>query len=455
MAEKSPLRRKYARVPVQRAKRFGPDFWVYAFLGFALFWMTKPLVTFITGADPDAPPTKFSQANYTVAFLQSGIFLVTLLILARNFRKLGPFLTKAWPFVLFFLYEAGTILLSWDSKWSFYAFLQYTYGISVILAIATCLPSIRITRVIIIIIWFCCVLSLLFVVAIPKYGIMGHNPLAGEDSGGGQAWRGIYPHKNYLGHLAAVALVCLWAFGRKYMKPVWLWPIGLVASLLCLVFAKCAGAYLVATLLLMMYYMVFRQRGMIRSLGLFVVIIVGAISALLKQTLTASILKALGKNENLTGRTEIWAYASPYMHARPTIGLGYNFTAAPAFTSDFIAKFNNTNVHNAYIDLLINLGIVGVVLFGLVVVLALFAAWRQPMTGEADDLRCICSMALLACLICGMSEVLITQPLGPQSILLMLSLFGLFRVSLDAAPAQAPSLRPKRRRSTAAVAAAP
>lgn len=65
--------------------------------------------------------------------------------------------------------------------------------------------------------------------------------------------------------------------------------------------------------------------------------------------------EALGREETLTGRTDIWAYFVPYAMQRPLLGHGFG-----GFWTDTIRAAIRTNqAHNGYLDIILNTGFVG------------------------------------------------------------------------------------------------
>lgn len=68
----------------------------------------------------------------------------------------------------------------------------------------------------------------------------------------------------------------------------------------------------------------------------------------------------LNRNETLTGRTEIWAYLVPYAMSNPIIGHGFG-----GFWTDEHREASSSNAHNGYLDIILDTGIIGLVLFAM------------------------------------------------------------------------------------------
>lgn len=90
------------------------------------------------------------------------------------------------------------------------------------------------------------------------------------------------------------------------------------------------------------------------------------------------IFKALGKDPTLTGRTEIWASLGRLSDKRPWLGYGYKafwtLDSVPAAVVRAETQWEVPSAHNGWLDLLIQLGWVGVVLFGAVLIACYFCA---------------------------------------------------------------------------------
>jgi O-antigen ligase len=95
-------------------------------------------------------------------------------------------------------------------------------------------------------------------------------------------------------------------------------------------------------------------------LVLFTVLIVFGVAApFLGGSNVATFSASLGRDKTLTGRTEIWARMVPEVNSQPLLGHGFGsfWTTARRKSEDF------TDAHNGYLDTLLDLGVVGLVLY--------------------------------------------------------------------------------------------
>jgi len=62
----------------------------------------------------------------------------------------------------------------------------------------------------------------------------------------------------------------------------------------------------------------------------------------------------LGRDESLTGRTEIWSYLIPYALNRPILGHGFG-----GFWTDAMREATSSHAHNGYLHTILNIGFMG------------------------------------------------------------------------------------------------
>ncbi len=95
---------------------------------------------------------------------------------------------------------------------------------------------------------------------------------------------------------------------------------------------------------------------------------------------SAPLLAVLGKSSDLTGRIDIWKAVIALAQERPAFGWGWvSFWApwAPPFdTLAFEGGVRQLHAHNAWLDVWLQLGIVGLVVFGALVLTTLVRAWQ-------------------------------------------------------------------------------
>ncbi|MFV0374957.1 O-antigen ligase family protein [Microbacterium sp.] len=107
--------------------------------------------------------------------------------------------------------------------------------------------------------------------------------------------------------------------------------------------------------------------------------IVGAAALTAMWTLRGTVLAVLGRSADLTGREAIWAAVGDRIAQRPVLGWGYSTPWVPdeAGFDGWIVDHGVTvmQAHNMWIDVLFQLGIIGVVLAGLAYLAFVWRSW--------------------------------------------------------------------------------
>jgi exopolysaccharide production protein ExoQ len=192
---------------------------------------------------------------------------------------------------------------------------------------------------------------------------------------------GIVANRNLLGFLALLAVI-VFAVQLAAGTVKRGWGIGwLVVAVAMLALTRSATVTVaaVAVLVALVFALWARQRGQERRRAVYVVAaasVVAVIAAL--ATFTPWLLSLFGKSEDLTGRFDIWAAVVQLASQRPAFGWGWVSYWVP-----FVEPFNGLAVrkgveylqaHNAWLDVWLQLGVVGVIAFA---ALALSTLWRS------------------------------------------------------------------------------
>jgi exopolysaccharide production protein ExoQ len=208
------------------------------------------------------------------------------------------------------------------------------------------------------------VLSFIIAVALPAYGVM--NPLEGQTLG----WRGIFPHKNDLGDVMATGTAIFVVLSCNATKHRWIfWPvIFLMIALLILANAKTPLIGLVTMLALMPFHNILRQKYTLKvPLIIGAIIFTGTLAVWLNTNFDA-FLTGIGKDPGLNGRADIWTIIITMIQKRPWIGYGYNgFWANSVNVNEvhrqYFSSWKPGHAHNGLLTLLLDVGIVGLILF--------------------------------------------------------------------------------------------
>ena len=203
------------------------------------------------------------------------------------------------------------------------------------------------------------VLCYIFALFFPRIGI-GTDLFEGD-------WLGIFPHKNSLGGNAALWFLAFLVLSASEEKKPWGARFAAGASLL-LVFLSHSVTSLVTCMLVLAIYLGRRLFWLPRWLYLAGSLGIGV---LLNWELTSesfgSVAASLGRDPSLTGRTEIWALVWIMILDKPFLGYGYGaFWRGLEGPSEFIWRSFGMPLfysHNGFLDLWLDVGLVGLVLF--------------------------------------------------------------------------------------------
>jgi exopolysaccharide production protein ExoQ len=209
------------------------------------------------------------------------------------------------------------------------------------------------------------VLSLLACLGVPSYGIH-------EDG-----WQGIFPYKNYMGRcmvLGSVLLVTM-ALGNGQK---WIYWVGFALTVFLAIVSESSTSVLLLLLLLvqMPLYFLIKQKYRVRVILLSLVcILFSAVVMVIVAQQETILVDILGEGTSFNGRTPIWTIViDTVSQKRPWLGFGYGgfwtsdagaYVIANTWASDAGVR-ENFNAHNVYIEMFANLGLVGVILYGVV-----------------------------------------------------------------------------------------
>lgn len=225
-------------------------------------------------------------------------------------------------------------------------------------------------------------LSVVFVVALPGFGLsMG-------------AWRGIYQHKNLLGRLMAVNAVLLLLLKPNKRIHQWaLWAfVGLSIGLTLMSTSKGALLFLLVIITLLPLYKALRWKYTIAiPFAITVLLVNGSLMIWVLDNLENILVNQLGKDMTFTGRTQIWEAAFQMIEKRPLLGYGYSgFWQGWNSPSELILSVTSwaaPNSHNGFLDLCLDLGFVGLVVFMLGLLVNFIRAVKQArLSKTAEDL---------------------------------------------------------------------
>lgn len=336
---------------------------------------------------------QYSEGSPLDAAIYGALIVAGVVVLNLRARLVKRFLQENLPLLVFLGYCALSI--AW-SEYPFIALKRWSKSIGdvvmVMLIITDQYPLFAIKRVFARVAFALLPLSVLFIICYPSLG-SAYSP---ED--GVMMYFGVTTFKNLLGMICMVfGLASLWSLINAYEDRVMpnrtrhmlahaiavSTAVGLIVradsmtSLSCLFLT---GAVMVLV----------SQRWVIRRPGGALAIVSAAIGlplfALFINTM-GTLVHSLGRNSTLTGRTSIWK-AVLSMHTNPVIGTGFeSFWLGNRLQAVWNMSVKGIQeAHNGFIELYLNLGWIGLLLLGWLIVSgyrnAVIALRREPNDGR-------------------------------------------------------------------------
>jgi exopolysaccharide production protein ExoQ len=386
-------------------------------------------VTYAGGVNVYLEGSPIDRAVYMI--LEAAGFAV---IFARR-KQIGPILRRNWSILLFFAYAAFSILWSDFPLVTFKHWIKGIGDVTMVLIVLTePIPLDAIKRLITRVSFVLLPLSVLFIKYYPALGRLLTNSWTME-------WTGVTTQKNTLGGICLVfGLGVMWCFRSVYKDSKdphrirRLVALGAVLGIAIWLLRTCDSVTSFATLGVAGVVMMLSERPAISRKPVVVHVLVGALIAISIYALffqsSGTLVADLGRNRTLTGRTEIWSQVLNVPVNR-MVGAGYeSFWLGDRLLQVWkVARVNEA--HDGYLEMVVNLGWVGLSLLGFIIVTGYgkaIAALR--INSEIGSL----SLAwLLAAALRGLTEAAFRM-LSSSWMFLLLAVFAASQVASGRAP---------------------
>ncbi len=213
--------------------------------------------------------------------------------------------------------------------------------------------------------------------------------LPGEAIGTGDfagIWQGIYSHKNSLGLNMALSLVVFASTAKEARRKSWFLYVAGAFAFLLLVLSQSSTSLMVCMICAFVFALRNVARRRVRlAVGALVIglILIGSANQEFAMT---KFLDAVDRDATLTGRTGVWGASLLMASERPWLGYGYGaFWRGAEGPSAEVWKLSNFEAfysHNGFLDVLLDLGFLGVGLLIVVLfhylILAIKSWWTEP-----------------------------------------------------------------------------
>ncbi|MFZ1181694.1 MAG: O-antigen ligase family protein [Herbaspirillum sp.] len=261
-------------------------------------------------------------------------------------------------------------------------------------------------------------------------------PHIGVDHELGGAWRGVLLQKNTLGAISGLCVLFWIKESRDNAFPRPICWFGILFGLFMLIMSKSSTSMLV-TMLGAGTYLLARRRylsvefGIRRLLLILAIIILCGLHAfyVMQGRLPewdewfAPLGALLNKSADLTGRTHIWHMTLLEIQKHPVFGIGYGaFWLGEGSRSHTIIdalRWNPLQAHNGYLDILNELGIVGIVLMSGVFIFHMFSLAQLARIDREEAAIHLSILVLI--LISNLSESAVFRGVMFQNILFIYS----------------------------------
>lgn len=260
-------------------------------------------------------------------------------------------------------------------------------------------------------------------------------------------WLGIYDSKNYYAFtMVALVLASLALLIDRRETRFWrlCGATGTLIGLPQIVMAASIGAVIAVMFVLSAAVVIlathaFPPRRRLMVLGLFtaLALLCLLVSLHFLDDILAFVMQATGKDPSLTGRTDLWRYATDEIARNTFLGSGYrafwvegNSLAEQIWAEFYIASKSGFNFHNMYLSTAVDIGLVGVTL-GLILLLPAFVlclVWALHVGGAP---ALFCFMAVTFVIVLSMVEVPVFFEFDALTVIVLSSLVYGLRVARE------------------------
>jgi O-antigen ligase len=193
----------------------------------------------------------------------------------------------------------------------------------------------------------------------------------------GGEWRGIFSHKNVMGFVSVLLIYTGLALAKKYwlvLPVVALAAVTLIGSRSATSLLVCGAVVgvLPVGLILPLRFHAFAAAG---SFILASAVLVAGFVLIDDTRVVASLLSALGRDDSLTGRADLWSFGWEAFISHPALGFGYKaYWASDETSAGYLRYFVQQELwffHNNWLEVAVGTGLVGLALFGAGIVQAI------------------------------------------------------------------------------------
>jgi len=251
--------------------------------------------------------------------------------------------------------------------------------------------------------------SLLLALLVPSIGVVSGPYEAGTV-------KGVFEHRNLFGFVTVLAAISFWSSRGGRCRLLNAADVALVTT--CLVTARSQSSFVVVAALIVVWValkLAQRAEHFTRVIVVTAMTCGGSFALLWLIRSLAEVSDSLGRDATLTGRTVIWEAALQAASYNPLFGVGWDSAWMPGLpitnTIWSAIGFSVYQAHNGYLDIYLQIGLVGLFAFSCMLlasaVQAIPLAFRQLNPAYMWP-----ALALFAMLIANSTESRFTTPIG-------------------------------------------
>jgi len=390
------------------------SFAIYLF--FVFFGTRMPFYEKITEAE------NLGTSNIINQIVFGSLFVISVILLIPKRKELFNLIKREKFLTIFLFWCLITIIWSNYALVSLKRYIQYLTTVTVTLSVLLHVKDTKqIINVFKIIFGGYLLISLLTILTIPgakdRFGI----------------WRGIAGHKNTLGQTSLLALIFFAAIVnlKQSLKSKTVITFFIMIGLVLLFGSKSStsiftGLIIFTLSLTFMLDVLFEPIGIRKTVSLLTVIvfvILFVLIILIVPEIIEVVLGSAGKDLTFTGRVDLWL--DIWEEAQNHLFLGTGFQAFWVITSEKIEQLFEIYVwlpiqaHNGYLDIINEVGIIGMVLFSFIIVNYFTILSRLKR-------RHIWKWFFISALIINFSESTLIRPKHVIGVMFVFSYFALF-----------------------------